>query len=179
MVSGRKPNVQRRRQVAELRRAGLTLREIGERLGITHQAVHLLLVPRDRARPRDVCCAACGKRLDAAGAIPRDTGRALCVSCLSRRADAPFWQRLKSLRLAAGLTRTDLERRAGLARGKVSEYEDGGAVPRPANFAKLSRALKRLGGRLGPVPLPRRAGRRPAAAPTLEGGVRRPRGRPR
>jgi hypothetical protein len=41
---GRKPNLERRRQAAELRRQGLTLEEIGRRLGgISRQAVHQLL----------------------------------------------------------------------------------------------------------------------------------------
>jgi hypothetical protein len=41
---GRKPNLERRREAAELRRQGLTLEEIGRRLGgISRQAVHQLL----------------------------------------------------------------------------------------------------------------------------------------
>jgi len=41
---GRKPNHERRAQAAELRKQGLTLEEIGKRMGgITRQAVHQLL----------------------------------------------------------------------------------------------------------------------------------------
>jgi hypothetical protein len=41
---GRKPNLARREQAAELRKQGLTLQEIGKRLGgISRQAVHHLL----------------------------------------------------------------------------------------------------------------------------------------
>jgi hypothetical protein len=41
--SGRKPNHERRRQVTELREQGFTLGEIGQRLGVTRQAVSDLL----------------------------------------------------------------------------------------------------------------------------------------
>ncbi len=179
MVSGRKPDVERRRQAAFLRSAGLTLQQIADRLGVTRQCVHLLLRPTPRAQSFKLLCAVCGKPLDTGGAVSRDAGRALCLDCLARALDAPFWQRLKSLRLAAGLTRVELERRAGLTRGKVAEYEDRGTAPRPANFAKLAGALQELGGKLGPVPLPRNAGRRLAAQAEREPGLRRPRGRPR
>ena len=37
--SGRKPNQERRRQMIDLREQGLTLGEIGQRLGVTRQAV--------------------------------------------------------------------------------------------------------------------------------------------
>jgi hypothetical protein len=41
---GRKPNLERRKQAADLRKQGLTLEEIGQRMGgITRQAVHQLL----------------------------------------------------------------------------------------------------------------------------------------
>ena len=40
---GPAPNLHRRRRVAELRQQGLSLAQIGRRLGITKQAVHQLL----------------------------------------------------------------------------------------------------------------------------------------
>jgi hypothetical protein len=54
MVSGRKPNIARRQEAARLRRAGLSLPEIGRRLGITKQAVHQLLTPRPRSDARQL-----------------------------------------------------------------------------------------------------------------------------
>jgi transcriptional regulator with XRE-family HTH domain len=41
--SGKRPDRARQRLAARLRRRGYTLRQIGERLGVTRQAVHLLL----------------------------------------------------------------------------------------------------------------------------------------
>jgi hypothetical protein len=50
---GRKPNLERRRLAAELRQQGLTLEEIGSRLGgISRQAVHQLLRNRNAANGR-------------------------------------------------------------------------------------------------------------------------------
>ena len=43
-VRGRPPDLARRAQARELRDAGLTLAAIGARMGITRQAVHVLLV---------------------------------------------------------------------------------------------------------------------------------------
>jgi hypothetical protein len=45
MAGGRKANQERRRQAARLRARGLTLGEIGRRLGVTRQAAASLLRP--------------------------------------------------------------------------------------------------------------------------------------
>jgi transcriptional regulator with XRE-family HTH domain len=50
---GRKPNLARREQAAALRKQGLTLEEIGKRMGgITRQAVHQLLRGRSGGNGR-------------------------------------------------------------------------------------------------------------------------------
>jgi hypothetical protein len=54
MVQGRKPNIVARQEATRLRRAGLSLPEIGRRLGITRQAVHQLLTPRRRSVARQL-----------------------------------------------------------------------------------------------------------------------------
>jgi DNA invertase Pin-like site-specific DNA recombinase len=41
--SGRRPDYERRRQIARLRAQGATLEEIGRRLGVTRQAVYDML----------------------------------------------------------------------------------------------------------------------------------------
>ena len=50
MPRGRPPNPQRRRQIAELRAAGLTYEQIGKRLGISHQSVQQALQRTGNAR---------------------------------------------------------------------------------------------------------------------------------
>jgi hypothetical protein len=54
VVQGRRPNIVRRQEAARLRRLGLSLPEIGRRLGITKQAVHQLLTPRHRSDARQL-----------------------------------------------------------------------------------------------------------------------------
>ena len=150
MVQGRRPNLDRRRLVAELRAQGLGVAEISRRLGLSAQAVQGA-VRRLQAPPRAVPCARCSRPIVSAGAVAGDRGSALCLACLDRTPGAPFAQRLKALRLAAGLARADLERRAGVARGAVTNYECYGRTPRRRNLAGLARVLPGLLGGAGPA----------------------------
>ncbi len=131
MVSGRKPNVRRRSQIARLYARGLSLSEIGRRLGVTRQAVHDALVQLRRPRPqRSVPCAGCGAPIVSAGALDSDAGQALCLRCLASRPHAEPGVRLKSFRLAAGLTKAELAQRAGVAPMTIHQYECGAREPR-------------------------------------------------
>jgi orotate phosphoribosyltransferase-like protein len=40
---GRKPNLERRKQAREMRRQGMTFQQIGDRLGVSHQAAWQLV----------------------------------------------------------------------------------------------------------------------------------------
>jgi hypothetical protein len=96
---GRKPDLERRRQAAELRAQGLTLAEVGRRLGITHQAARHLLHPLVRRSGRPVRCAACGQAIRAHGA--KQDGRGTrCLACLARTPGATFGQRLRACYLS-------------------------------------------------------------------------------
>jgi transcriptional regulator with XRE-family HTH domain len=139
MVRGPKPNRKRRREAARLRDRGLTLSEIGWRLGISRQGVASILRPLREAPA--IPCRHCGVAIVSAGALPSDAGKALCLGCLPRGPNAAFEQRLKTFRLAAGLTKAELARKAGVRQTSLSRYEDGWARPRPATFASLARAL--------------------------------------
>ena len=158
MPSGRKPNMQRRRHVVKLRAQGLTLNEIARRFGVTKQAVWSLLNARPRVtRARAVSCTSCGAQIVSAGALPRDAASALCVSCLEDRGDVAFGRRLKSLRLAAGLTQADLSKRTGVSPGALRAYEEERRLPRRATVLRLARAV-------GPGLITRRAAPRPCVA---------------
>lgn len=142
MPSGRKPNLQRRRHVLKLRAQGLTLSEIAQRFGITKQAIWSLLNHRPRlTSSRTVSCTSCGSQIVSAGALPRDAQSALCVSCLQKQVGVPFCQRLKALRLAAGLSQADLARRTRLSPGSLRAYEDGSRAPRRSTIGRLVRVL--------------------------------------
>jgi transcriptional regulator with XRE-family HTH domain len=143
MVQGRKPNLKRRERIWRLRAAGLTLSQIGKRLGVSRQAVHNMLqgIERSRTRSRSVPCAACGQAIVSAGALPSDAATALCLDCLGKRPEAPFGQRLKAYRLAAGLTKAELAVRCGLGRDAARKYEDQGVLPLVPTALRLVESL--------------------------------------
>jgi transcriptional regulator with XRE-family HTH domain len=141
MASGRKPNLRRRKEMVRLRAQGLSLAEIGRRLGVTRQCVQSALAALARPRAHSVPCAACGRDIVSAGALPTDAGAAVCLRCLARRPGAPFAQRLKSCRLAAGLTKSELAKRARLTYNTVRQYEGGASEPRWKHLARLVSVL--------------------------------------
>ncbi len=142
MPSGRKPNVERRRQVERLRAQGLSLNDIARRFGVTKQAVWSLLNSRpQRTAARAVACTGCGAVILSPGALRRDADTALCLACLRARPAVPFAQRLKALRLATGLSRTELAARSGLAPGSLRAYEEGRRAPQERTALRLARVL--------------------------------------
>jgi transcriptional regulator with XRE-family HTH domain len=142
MPSGRKPDLERRRQVINLRDKGLTLAEIAVRFGVSKQAIWSLLnARRQRTAARAVQCTGCGSVIFSPGALHRDAATALCLACLRGRPDAPFAQRLKALRLAAGLSRAELAQHSGLAPGSLRAYEDGRRKPQGRSARRLAAIL--------------------------------------
>jgi transcriptional regulator with XRE-family HTH domain len=142
MPSGRKPNLERRRQVEKLRQQGLTLHAIAGRFGVSKQAVWSLLHSRpQRTAARAVACTGCGAMIVSPGALRRDAATALCLACLRARADVSFAQRLKALRLASGLSRAELAGRSGMAPGSLRAYEDGLRAPQERSAVRLARIL--------------------------------------
>jgi hypothetical protein len=138
------PNEARRRRVASLRARGLSLAEIGRPFGISKVVVFSMLrrMQRDRERPPAAfACADCGRETASPAAIPADSGTALCLECLRQRRDAPFPARLRACRLAAGLTKGALARRACVAHQTVGRYETGERVPGDAQLERLVRVL--------------------------------------
>src|SRR5947209_15765376 len=139
---GPKPNLERRRQVAELRARWLTHKQVGERLGISHQRVQQLLAHPARGRPAaGVPCAKCRAQIMPQGGAGGTRGAALCLDCLAADPQAAFAQRLRTLRIAAGMTLADLAERGGLTASTIKAYERGMRGPRPRSLAKLVRVL--------------------------------------
>jgi transcriptional regulator with XRE-family HTH domain len=141
MVSGKKPNLVRRKKIAQMRAKGLSLAEIGRRLGVSRQAVQITVRAMERPVVRAVACAGCGAAVVSAGALRSDRGAALCLPCLRRKPSAPFGQRLKACRLAAGLTKVELSRRTGVNLQVLRHYEAGPREPRWSQVARLVRVL--------------------------------------
>jgi helix-turn-helix protein len=143
MAAGRKPNLKRWRLIEELRAAGLSLPEIGRRLGCSHEAVVSTLptIARNRERVRSVACAGCGEPIISVGCLPSDRGNALCLDCLALRPEVPFGRRLLAFRLAAGLTRAELAARAGIDPSLIHRYELKDGTPRWHRVARLIQVL--------------------------------------
>jgi transcriptional regulator with XRE-family HTH domain len=136
----------RKRKAAELQARGLSLAEIGRRLGVSKQAAHQLLGyrgtrPPRRPRRREILCPGCGASLGLA-LSQHDIAPALCLPCLDRRPDAPLGERLRALRHAAGLSRDRLARAAGLSAKALSAIERGVSAPRPETVQRLAAALE-------------------------------------
>jgi transcriptional regulator with XRE-family HTH domain len=127
MVQGRNPYWQRRQLVAALRARGLSLAEIGSRLGVTRQAVYAMLRKAGRPAPRGVPCTVCRTLIPTPAARPEDRAGALCLRCLEKTPNATMGQRLRAYRLAAGLSRADVAWLAGVILMVVHDAEQGKA----------------------------------------------------
>jgi transcriptional regulator with XRE-family HTH domain len=139
---GPKPNRERHRQVAELRRRGWTVRAIGRRFGISYQRVVVIL--RSSGLPADlppVRCSACGAEIGPRCRAGVPAGRVRCLGCLGKPSAARFGQRLRACRLRAGLTQRELADRCDLARSTLSAYERSGARPTAPTLARVVQVL--------------------------------------
>jgi transcriptional regulator with XRE-family HTH domain len=139
---GRPPDEERRRLIARLRAQGWTFQQIGERLGTSRQSVHgVLKASGTSVEPPGLACTECHRDVASRRLANRPNGPVLCPACLARHPEVSFSQRLKCLRLAAGLTQAGLGRRAGLQPMLIAKYEQGKAEPQWRNLAKLIRIL--------------------------------------
>ena len=57
------------------------------------------------------------------------------------REDQSFGQRLRQVRLHAGLSQSGLEERSGIPKARLSRYENGHVLPSIGTLGKLARAL--------------------------------------
>jgi transcriptional regulator with XRE-family HTH domain len=138
--SGRKPNLRRRRRVAALRARGLSLGAIARALGVSREGASRMLraAGMDASAP-PVRCPRCRAEV----LTPEPGGRpppALCLACLEDWPEAPFGQRLRAYRLAAGLSQEGLGRRLGVDVASVSRWEKGVNRPRTP-LHRLAEAL--------------------------------------
>jgi Iron-dependent Transcriptional regulator/Helix-turn-helix domain/Homeodomain-like domain len=142
MVQGRRPDNARRQLVVQLRSRGWTLTEIGRWLGVSRQAVSALIRSAALPAASGTPCSACAALIPTRAARPQDRPGALCLRCLEQFPDAPLGQRLRALRLAAGLSRTDVAWLAGVLEVNAQRAELG---RRPKNADAPGRVARVLG----------------------------------
>jgi hypothetical protein len=97
------------------------------------------------AHTAGVHCSACQAIISTRHIQLRTVGEVLCRPCLAARPDAPFALRLRSHRLAAGLSRSEVQAAAGLAVGCLKNLEDRGAKPQALTRARPWHVRLRLG----------------------------------
>src|SRR5262249_45884164 len=132
----------RHAEIARLHARGLSLAEIGRRVGMSREGVYQALAQMSRSQsPRSVPCGSCRAPILSPGALPSDEGQALCLPCLATRPEVPFGVRLKAVRLAAGLMKAELADRVGVSLMTIHHYEAGARMPRWRQLVPLVRAL--------------------------------------
>jgi DNA-binding XRE family transcriptional regulator len=138
--SGRRPKPGRRQRILGLRASGLKVAQIARRLEVAYQLVQYYLKTAGLRRGV-VRCRACGAEV-ATGPRTIELNRApVCLPCLANRPEAPFSERLKAHRLAAGLTQAELAERAGVPVGTIGPYEWREVTPGADIVARLARVL--------------------------------------
>jgi transcriptional regulator with XRE-family HTH domain len=150
---------QRRLRLAlQLRSEGLTLEEIGGRLGCSRQAVWALLgnYGREPVPYGLIRCCHCNREVVRGTRTLRNNGPVSCLACLERRRVIRFGERLKAFRVAAGLGQRQLSERTGLSSQTFIELERTAQGPAWATLVKL---MGVLGGDLAILGI---AGRTPA-----------------
>jgi hypothetical protein len=138
---GSLPDQEQRSQAAYLRDQGLSFAAIGRRLGISKQAAWHLIVKGSPGHVAGVRCSACQAVVTTRHFQSRTVGEVLCRQCLAAQPHAPFALRLRSHRLAAGMSRPELQHAAALVAGRVKDFEERGAKPHAATRGRLANVL--------------------------------------
>jgi DNA-binding XRE family transcriptional regulator len=120
---------------------GRSLAQIAAALRVSCRRARCVLREAGVAGLAVVHCANCDREI--ARGRPGLQGReaVLCLDCLAARPEAPFAQRLRAYRLAAGLTQDELAERASRSPTSIWQYEQGEAMPRAGTLARLVEVL--------------------------------------
>jgi transcriptional regulator with XRE-family HTH domain len=145
-LAGHRRNVWRtspetQRVVLEGAARGLSLRQIGIQVGLSHEQVRQILVRRTAAAPPVSRCRRCGALTNANGfaGTPRKT---LCIACLLLQSDYPLNKRLRALRLARNWTQQELAKASDVSSSTIFCMESTGHEPGLRTLRKLASALE-------------------------------------
>lgn len=134
-----KPDRKRHRLVAKLRAQGLGYQAIADRLRISPQRVHQILLRSGSPRTFPILCRKCKAIIVQMGMNTNNNGPVYCLKCPPK--DTTFGERLKAHRLAAGLTLRAISRQVGLQAMAISRYERGKSQALWPSIATLIRVL--------------------------------------
>jgi DNA-binding XRE family transcriptional regulator len=144
---GATPDVKRRELVAKLRAEGFSLSQIGDRLGVSKQAVcsllHYVGIGTGPARQM-VLCSSCRKPVGPGigrASLNRYARNLTCISCVANDRQAPFGVRLRAARLAASLTAAELADRIGIQETKLLYWETKAKHPKESLVRRLAVGL--------------------------------------
>jgi transcriptional regulator with XRE-family HTH domain len=125
---------ERRHHAIALRDCGLTVHEVAEVLGITRQAVHYLL---RQVVPCSIRCRLCQALIHRGPHSLSGRKNVLCLNCLRRLPKASFGARLRSARLASGLSMRGLSKASEVKVASLSQYERDKKEPTWSNLFRL------------------------------------------
>ena len=138
---GRPPDGSRDPVVLDLAAQGLTRRQIAQKAGVSPEWVRCILARHGLSVSLKVLqCNSCGAPV-ASGHKAHQKSAVSCLACLAQRPGPPLAQRLRTLRLAANLSRAQLSARCGLSLAVLGIYERGEGLPSPESLSRLARAL--------------------------------------
>jgi DNA-binding XRE family transcriptional regulator len=124
-ASGRRRDPECVALAGQLRAKGMTMAAIGKRLGLTKQAVHVLLTQHGQAQvpPSPVPCVRCGAVVTSGYFTLKQNRNVLCLACVERDPETQFGVRLKAFRLAAGMTQRQVAERTGIHPQRIADME--------------------------------------------------------
>jgi transcriptional regulator with XRE-family HTH domain len=137
MVQGRLPNLARRQLARTLREQGLTLANIGERMGISHQAVRELIA--SSGPTPDLLCSKCQARIVKTWKFRNESF--ICLACLKAMENPSFAEKLRAYRINQGWPQTRLAKEVDCSRRLIASYEQGVREPTVAMMDRLALAL--------------------------------------
>jgi transcriptional regulator with XRE-family HTH domain len=145
-LAGQRRNVWRtspetQRLVLEGAARGLSLRQIGIQVGLSHEQVRQILVRRTAAARPVSRCRRCGALMNGNGSTG-NPWRTLCIACLLLQSDYPLNERLRALRLARNWTQQELAEASGVSSSTIFCMESNGHEPGLRTLRKLASALE-------------------------------------
>jgi DNA-binding XRE family transcriptional regulator len=140
--TGRNPDHERRQEIITLRAQGYSLAAIGRRLHLSRQSIHEVLTRCAKLTVHlGAHCQACGVEITRRPELTSNNRLVLCLACLAQLPETTLGQRLKTYRVAAGLTQPELAEQIGVNMPTLASHEQDATAPAWPTLTKLIRVL--------------------------------------